>query len=1091
MSQFSTTGSGQVSGVSVETGNFVLHMDSGLKGLIRGAAHEIDLSFQKLFLTSEVGELSIRSESDLLLAANSTGTGDIHLDTSLNGDIFVKRNGALLGAFLNDAYLNSLSGPGSGFSSFIFGGDDETSLTDLQGSYLDNSANKEIHFSIGSPSTAKNFYVGGDAEIKGHLELVSTSAYNDQAHFKNGVLIDTAGTLDVDRPSDFSDQVTVSLTSTPTNATDGALVVAGGISIDANGSTGNAIFAAGDVVIEGNLSVSGTNTIVETTTLSVQDPIIELARTANNVALTVATTYDIGVRGRYHDGAEKDLFFGVDTSEGKFVFYSTIDDAEAAGPTVASGVFGNVKFGEIHTNQLSGGSIPFYSANGLDEFQVTSGAGTASLISADISGGVGGAFVEIASELNATSTTTGALQIAGGLGVAKDLYADNIFASSALQAGNLTADRLALTSTNGQLITDDMFQIDLAAMSLSILDSGAGASMYAKFEGSNRRFVAESIQIPGNTVAGGVAFTDANGIFQEDANIVWDASDLDITGGAKLTSDIDLDAATTDQKITKSANDVNDLIIERKSDQTASKIRIIAQNSTDTAGSATPSIEIKAMKDPLNSTNMLNAAIGTILIESEKEDNAGSVLNLVAPSGGIQLSSGTSVEITSGGTGSDAVQVDNLLVSVDPITNMIQGPANSQSSLLSVGNFNTSQLVMTLFDKYSGESGTVTAFLQDSLAAEVIKPLAKTAWGLSLTPVASNDPLSVFDLTVSRSDGILHSKLTAIGGGVVEQPELFFNGEKIVGWNGSAYSVAGASLQAVYDESSSLASLPMIQIANAAATDPLEIRVGAGVNGEFQLTAGSNATDAILRASDNGIRLGQANLLVSFDGFVDTDILFHETSNGNLGYDSVASAGTKSVTINGHNSSGAQSGDIVLSAGAGPAGAVAQRGDMVFEQHDEAHMVLRTGVVVSGASAIDRGMVVGCDGSIINPTSSGGTSNYRGVLGINVPRAGGFSSNVGDELYVAMNGTIALVQEVTSGGTGNISDANGVGVPALPGSRIFLSDQQQGKVALNSPNSAGDRVVQMGYLIDGTSITINGNSYVKIMVQTLDEGEIF
>ena len=91
-----------------------------------------------------------------------------------------------------------------------------------------------------------------------------------------------------------------------------------------------------------------------------------------------------------------------------------------------------------------------------------------------------------------------------------------------------------------------------------------------------------------------------------------------------------------------------------------------------------------------------------------------------------------------------------------------------------------------------------------------------------------------------------------------------------------------------------------------------------------------------------------------------------------------------------------------------------------------------------------------------------------------------------------MAGSLVYVQEQTGGGgAGNISDAGGVGVPAQPGTRIFLSDQQDGKVTMDSPVGQGDRVVQFGYLVDGTAVTINGDKHVLVLQQTQDEGEIF
>ena len=1095
MSNFSTasSGNGQITSTSNGPHKLVVAGTDGKKSLLT-ASHDFELGFDALFLTASSRNLTISGAQDVLLSSNA---GKISLETSANGDIEFSRGASLLAAFFNDAYTSG-GLANSGHSAFVYGGDSEATLDDDVGSYLDNSnAAKRIDFSIGSPTTAKNLYVGGNAEIKGHLESVSTSAWNGLAHFKAGVLIDTAGTLDVDVTSDFSAQVVISDTSPATNATDGALRVDGGISVGDNS------FMDGNVVITGDLTVQGASTVIETTVLSIQDPIIELARTANNAPIPSATTYDTGIRSRYHDGvAEKDLFFGYDLSEDKFTFFAEIDDAEAVGPVVQNGVLGNVKFGQIHTNQLSSGSIPFYSADGLDEFQVTSGAGTASLIQADVGGGLNGSFVKVNSEMNATSKSDGAFQVKGGVGIEKDLYADNIFSANNISA-NLASDRLVFTGANGLLSVSDLLRVSnmSGAGQLEIYDNAGTPVRYAMFDGTAKKFIADDIQLTtataiggvifsdnaGNlsddarfsfndaanaaeflvqstgstqilrveesnlmvtaanatvqslTTQGGITFSDNTGLLADSADLVWDGSYVDITGGIKADTDILFDGAGT-QSIKMQRASADNLEIVRESD-TGADIRMYAQNFSDSAASVGADILLHARKTP-GMSNPVTDNVGSVTLRSDKTGANATGINL--------LTSGSAIELTS----STGVILD-VLIGKEETAN--QYHTSNLAESLSVGALGSETKIVTLVDEYRHSVGD-TDFVNSA------KPVAEFEWGVAM--LATSGALPVFDTSASKSSGILHTTMSSTGQ-AVEMPELRYNGELIVGWNGTQYALAGSSMQAVYDESAANSASPMILLDG---TNDLSIEV---VNGsEFRL---ENGPDAILRGLHNGsapgLILGSAGAEVSFDGLINTSILLAESSPGVIGYDSAPSAGTKSITIQGHNSSGAQSGDISIEPGSGP-GAL-EKGNTVISQEDGKQIAIATGI--GAPAAVEMGYVVDVT---LNKVNVGSAGSYRGAFGVAVA-----DYAPGNKMSLAMNGTIVLVAE--SGTT-----ISGSATPA--GTRVFLSDQNDGTVQPTSPNGVGDRVVQFGYLISNVAIPHpSGHNLVKVLMQVLDEGEIF
>lgn len=117
--------------------------------------------------------------------------------------------------------------------------------------------------------------------------------------------------------------------------------------------------SAGSVVIEGDLTVNGTQTTVNSTTVTVDDPVFTLA---GDTAPTTNDGLDKGIEFRWYDTAAKMGFFGYDLSDNRF---KMIEDATESGGTysgTASGVqFGNAKLTSITMDATGTG----YAQNGV------------------------------------------------------------------------------------------------------------------------------------------------------------------------------------------------------------------------------------------------------------------------------------------------------------------------------------------------------------------------------------------------------------------------------------------------------------------------------------------------------------------------------------------------------------------------------------------------------------------------------------------------------------------------------------------------------------------------------------------------------
>ena len=109
--------------------------------------------------------------------------------------------------------------------------------------------------------------------------------------------------------------------------------------------------AGGDVIIAGNLQVDGTTTTVNSTSITVDDPIFTVG---GDSAPGSDDNKDRGMVFRYHNGsAAKMGFFGWDDSATKFTFIADASNSSE----VISGSAGDVAFGGITGTSLDGCTI--------------------------------------------------------------------------------------------------------------------------------------------------------------------------------------------------------------------------------------------------------------------------------------------------------------------------------------------------------------------------------------------------------------------------------------------------------------------------------------------------------------------------------------------------------------------------------------------------------------------------------------------------------------------------------------------------------------------------------------------------------------
>lgn len=177
----------------------------------------------------------------------------------------------------------------------------------------------------------------------------------------------------------------------------------------------------GLLVIKGNLQVDGTTTTVNSTVVTIDDPIFTLG---GDTAPTANDALDRGIVYRWYDSDAKIGFFGYDESAGEFVFVPNATESSS----VISGSLGNVAFGELRLNRNTESTT---TSSGT--LRVTGGVGITGQLN------VGGTTNKFTSTEDTTSVTTGAVVISGGLGINKSIYVgDNITGSGSYALGTLS-----------------------------------------------------------------------------------------------------------------------------------------------------------------------------------------------------------------------------------------------------------------------------------------------------------------------------------------------------------------------------------------------------------------------------------------------------------------------------------------------------------------------------------------------------------------------------------------------------------------------------------------------------------------------------
>ena len=280
------------------------------------------------------------------------------------------------------------------------------------------------------------------------------------------------------------------------------------------------ISVSGNGVFGGNLTVNGTLTYINSTTLSISDPIINLQTGPNGAAPVANTGKDVGTALNYYDTSAKISWMGWDVSNAEIAFGSNVSiSSEVVTFTSLANIrSGNADLGNNATaNYFTGNGVYLTGitlaglSNGNSNINIPASNGNINFTA------VGNANVVVitgtGANISGTANISGNLSagnIIAGSGSGGNITNANVISANTFTAsGNITASNASLgNSVIANYFTGNFYGTANLATYATTANSVAGANVSGEVS-----YAATANSVAGANVSGAVAYaTTANSV---------------------------------------------------------------------------------------------------------------------------------------------------------------------------------------------------------------------------------------------------------------------------------------------------------------------------------------------------------------------------------------------------------------------------------------------------------------------------------------------------------------------------------------------------------------------------------------------------
>jgi len=244
---------------------------------------------------------------------------------------------------------------------------------DISGNYTVNGMNVSANLSAAnlSVTTSANLGAVGNITITGGTsgQVLST----DGSGVLSFITIGTAGVSNGNSNIAIATAGGNVTTSVAGNAnilvvTGTGANIAGTANITGNIVGGGELNISGNSIFGGNLTVNGTLTYINSTTLSISDPIINLQTGANGAAPIANTGKDVGTALNYYDTSAKIAWMGWDVSNAEIAFGSNVG---ISSEVITFTSLANIRSGNANLGNLATANFFTGSGNNLSNIQAS------------------------------------------------------------------------------------------------------------------------------------------------------------------------------------------------------------------------------------------------------------------------------------------------------------------------------------------------------------------------------------------------------------------------------------------------------------------------------------------------------------------------------------------------------------------------------------------------------------------------------------------------------------------------------------------------------------------------------------------------